>query len=278
MIRRTVFPNRAKKGLQRMDLQNKVVIVTGASMGIGAAAARAFVAAGAKVALAARSEAMLTALVAELGAERALAVPADVTDPAQVQALVKRTAERFGRVDILVNNAGVGMAGAVATLKPGSFQQIFAVNVLGVLYGMQAVVPAMRQGGGGIIINISSMVSKLNIPTLGGYRATKTALNALTDNARMELKADNIRVITVYPNETATGFFDNTLDASPEARQPRSGRARQPAEQVAQRIVWGAQHEPREVYMSFGNQVFGLVGLVWPQFFENMMMRSGARR
>jgi NADP-dependent 3-hydroxy acid dehydrogenase YdfG len=144
-----------------MELSGKIVIITGASMGIGAATARAFAQAGAKVVLAARSADLLAALAREIGAERALAVPTDVTVRAQVDSLLQCTVEKFERIDILINNAGVGMAGTIATLNPANFEKIFATNVLGPLYAMQAVVPYLRQNGGGVILNVSSMVSIL---------------------------------------------------------------------------------------------------------------------
>jgi NADP-dependent 3-hydroxy acid dehydrogenase YdfG len=260
-----------------MELENKVVIITGASMGIGAATAREFVKAGAKVVLAARSEKELNVLAQELGAERAFAVPTDVTVRAQVKALMQKAVERFGRIDILVNNAGVGMAGPVATLDTSHLERILSSNVLGPVYGIQSAVPHMRQSGGGIIMNVSSMVSKLVIPTIGGYRATKMALNAITDNARFELARDNIRVIAVYPGETQTKFFDNTLDGGGRAAVTGRARRMDPPEHVARKIVQGARQEPREVYMSGGNRVFGLIGTLIPTLFERMMRGRASR-
>ena len=260
-----------------MELDNKVVVVTGASMGIGAATAREFARAGCKVVLAARSEKELNALAQELGAERALAVPTDVTIRAQVDALMQKAVERCGRIDILVNNAGVGMAGPIATLNTSHFQRILSSNVLGPVYGIQSAVPHMRQSGGGIIMNVSSMVSKLVIPTIGGYRATKMALNAITDNARFELAQDNIRVIAVYPGETQTKFFDNTLDGGGRAAVTGRERRMDPPEHVARKIVEGARKEPREVYMSGGNRVFGLIGTLIPTLFERMMRGRTSR-
>jgi NADP-dependent 3-hydroxy acid dehydrogenase YdfG len=243
-----------------MDLPNKVVIITGASMGIGAATVRVFVQAGAKVVLAARSEEPLAALAHELGDEKALAVPTDLTMRAQVDALVRQALEHYARIDILVNNAGVAMAGLVATMDPAELERVFATNVLGPLYGIQAVVPQMRQQGGGLIINISSMATKLVIPTLGGYRATKQALNAISDNARIELAHDNIRVITVYPGQT-----DTHRTSSGQGGQAQS------AEFVAQKIVEGARKEPHEVFMTLGHRVMALIGTVLPHAVERLV-------
>lgn len=258
-----------------MDLQDKAVIITGASMGIGAATARAFAQTGSKVVLAARSEDLLTALAREIGEESALAVPTDVTNRAQVDALMQRAVEKFGRIDILVNNAGVGMAGTIATLNPANFEKILATNVLGPLYAMQAVVPYLRRNGGGIIMNISSMVTQLPIPMIGSYRATKSALETLSQNARMEFARDNIRVIIVYPGITKSNFYKNTLDAHNvgQASLDHDSRA-QTSEFVAQKIVQGARREPREVFMSGGAHMFTFIAGLFPVRFEKRMGRA----
>jgi short-subunit dehydrogenase len=118
----------------------------------------------------------------------------------------------------------------------------------------------MRQQGSGLIINVSSMATKLIIPTLGGYRATKQALNAISDNARLELAHDNIRVITVYPGQTDT-------------HRTSSGRGAQSqsAEFVAQKIVESVRKEPREVFMTLGHRVMALMGTVLPRAVERLM-------
>jgi short-subunit dehydrogenase len=154
---------------------------------------------------------------------------------------------------VLVNNAGQAAAGTVAEMQVDDFRAIFDLNVLGVLYAMQAVVPVMRRGGGGVIINISSMVSKLHIPGLAAYASTKAALNVLTETARVELAPENIRVITVYPRVTATDFGRNSL-GDPRLRQrQRAGASTSmvvdSAEYVAQKIVEALQQEPAEQYM-----------------------------
>ena len=148
-----------------MDLRGKTVIVTGASAGIGEALARAFVTAGANVVLASRNVEALNSLANELGKEQTLVVPTDVTQRDQVEALVNRTVERFGRLDVLVNNAGVGLMSSVADLDPDEFQQLFQVNLMGPLLGMQAAIRAMRKTGGGMIVNISLGTSRIARPS-----------------------------------------------------------------------------------------------------------------
>ncbi|BDP43306.1 short-chain dehydrogenase (plasmid) [Deinococcus aetherius] len=239
-----------------MDVQGKVVIITGASMGIGAATAQVFAEAGAKLVLAARSANKLDAVAAGLpdGTET-LTVPTDMTDQAQVQALIKAARQRFGQVDILINNAGQAAVGAVATVNPDHYRQIIELNLLGPLHAMQAVVPGMREQGGGVIINISSNVSKMAIPGIGAYASTKYALNGLTLTARNELAADNIRVVLFHPGLTATDFGANARRSNPgDGPRPTSEQAevmRQPdsAEDVARQILEAAIQEPAEAGM-----------------------------
>lgn len=238
-----------------MEVQDKVVIVTGASMGIGEATARVFAEAGAKVVLAARSADKLAAIAQELPAQaETLVVPTDMTDPAQVKALVEKAYGRFGRIDILINNAGQSVVGTIATVDPELYRQIIELNIFGPLHAMQAVVPVMKEQGGGVIINISSNVSKMAIPGIGTYASTKYALNGLTLTARNELAPDNIRVVLFHPGMTATDFGKNAIfDESMAGWRPSgSGTMPQPdsAEDVARKILEAAINEPAETGMS----------------------------
>ena len=238
-----------------MDLKDKVVVITGASMGIGLATARAAAAAGARVVLAARSSDKLTQLAEELqhAGHTTLVVPTDMRNQAEVKQLIETAIQHFGQLDVLINNAGQAVAGTVAELDLEAFRQVLDLNVYGPIYAMQASIPQMRTQGGGLIINVSSMVSKMNIPGLGGYASTKSALNMLSATARGELAADNIRVITVYPRMTATDFGRNSI-GNRQMRQQQRGNA-QPemvidtAEYVADKILEAIQKEPAEQFM-----------------------------
>jgi short-subunit dehydrogenase len=237
-----------------MEVQGKVVIITGASMGIGAATARVFAEAGGKLVLAARSEDKLAAVANSLpdGAET-LIVPTDMIDQAQVQALINAAYARFGRIDIVINNAGQAAAGSVATINPNLYRQIIELNLFGPLHMIQAVVPKMQAQGGGVIINISSNVSKMAIPGIGAYASTKYALNGLSLTARNELAADNIRVVLFHPGQTSTDFGKNALRENPgDGPRPTSGqpmRTPDSAEDVALKILEAAIAEPAEMGM-----------------------------
>src|SRR3954464_4377702 len=176
-----------------------------------------------------------------------------MTDQAQVQALINQAYARFGRIDIVINNAGQAAVGMVATINPVRYRQIIELNLLGPLHMIQAVVPKMQAQGGGVIINISSNVSKMAIPGIGAYASTKYALNGLSLTARNELAADNIRVVLFHPGQTSTEFGKNALVAEnmrswrPTSDQPMPEP--DTAEAVAYKILEAAITEPAEMGM-----------------------------
>ena len=187
-----------------MELDRAVCIITGASSGIGAATARLLGRLGAQVVLAARRTERLEALVAELPGS--IAVTTDVTVPGQIERLVAQTVDAHGRVDVLVNNAGQGLHVPLEELDPADLRAVFELNVVAPLVGMQAVVPIMRAGSGGAIVNVSSATSLRVFPGLGGYSATKAALNMLSQVGRIEFASTGVLVSIVYPSVTATEF------------------------------------------------------------------------
>ena len=198
-----------------IELTGKTVIVTGASSGIGAATARRLHAAGAFPVLAARRADRLAALSEELGG--ALAVPTDVTDAAQVRALIAATLDRHQRIDGLVNNAGAGLHGPLDQVDPAEFGQILQLNVVSLLTVTQAVLPAMRQQGFGRIVNVSSGTTRRPVAGVGAYASTKSAVNMLSSVLTQELAGDGIAVSLLLPSITATEFGGGifTLGASP---------------------------------------------------------------
>jgi NADP-dependent 3-hydroxy acid dehydrogenase YdfG len=198
-----------------IDLAGKSVIVTGASSGIGASTARLLHAAGAYPILAARRADRLAALSEELGG--ALAVPTDVTDPAQVRDLVVAALDRHQRIDGLVNNAGASLHGPLNQVNLADFSQVLQLNVVGLLAMTQAVLPAMRKQGSGRIVNISSGTTRRVAVGVGAYASSKLAVNMLSAVLRQEVAGDGIAVSLLLPSVTATEFGDGmfTLGTSP---------------------------------------------------------------
>lgn len=254
-----------------MDPRGKVVIITGASSGIGAAAARAFAAAGADVALAARSVAALERLAAELPG-KPLVVPTDVSVATEAHALIARVVAERGRIDILINNAGIGLAGPVATLAPADLEQALAINLLGPLYTIQAAVPHMRQRGRGQIINVSSVVGRQALPYLGGYAAAKAALDRLTEALRMELYGSGIKVTLFRPGTTRTGFRARRLGHGHERRRiaPRGVTP----EAVALALLRAARREPRVAYVAFSDRLMVWLAALIPDVVERVLVRT----
>ncbi len=216
-----------------MDLNDKVVIITGASSGIGEATARRCAQAGAHLVLAARRTDRIEALATEL--RDATAVPTDLRRPDEVRALVTAAVATFGGVDVLVNNAGQGLHVPVAEIDPADFVAVTELNVYAPLLAMQAVIPMMRARGGGSIVNVSSGTTLMVPVGMGGYAATKAALNMLSRAARVELAPDNIAVSVVYPFITATAFHDS-LRAGRSPLQ-RGALPPHPPELVAEAIL-----------------------------------------
>jgi NADP-dependent 3-hydroxy acid dehydrogenase YdfG len=198
------------------DLAGQVVIITGASSGIGTATARLLHAAGAHPVLVARRADRLRQLSAEL--DGALALPADVTDRAAASQLVAAALDRHGRVDGLVNNAGVSLHTPLEQLSLDEFRTVLDLNVVAVVAMMQAVLPAMRGQGGGAIVNISSGTTRGAPPGAGAYAATKAAVNMLSAVARQELAGDGIAVSVVLPSITATEFAGGRFKLGVEMR------------------------------------------------------------
>jgi short-subunit dehydrogenase len=187
-------------------LDGMVILITGASSGIGAATARLVARQGGLPVLSARRAGRLEALAQELPG--ALAVQADVRDPEQVRQLIETTLKHHGRVDVLVNNAGQGLH---LPLEQVSLEDLVAITELSFyapLLAMQAVLPAMRSQGGGTIVNVSSGTTRMVLPGVGAYAATKSALNMFSLVAREELAPDGIVVSVVYPSVTTTEFHD----------------------------------------------------------------------
>jgi NADP-dependent 3-hydroxy acid dehydrogenase YdfG len=232
-----------------MTLAGKIALVTGASSGIGAAAAVALGAAGATVAMVARRADRLDGLVSQIknAGGNALALPGDVTDEKVAQGVVTETLRRFGRLDILVNSAGIIDAGGVENAVTEQYRRVLDINLMASLYTSRAVIGPMRAQGGGDIINISSIAGRRAAALFNAYSASKFALTAMTEALRQEVARHGIRVCIIEPGATTTevsaGVSDPTSRKFIAAHVSKEGAMK--PEDVAAAIVFVAALPPR---------------------------------
>jgi short-subunit dehydrogenase len=226
-----------------MHIDGKVVLITGASEGIGAACAGAFRKRGARLSLVARSEEKLRAA----GGPEALVTAGDVTLPEVRHAAVERTLEHFGAVDILVNNAGMGLYAPAWDTPMEDARRLFELNFFAPLELMQAVAPHMRKRGTGLIVNVSSVAGKVTLPWFTLYSASKYALGSLTDGLRMELARDGIQTMTVCPGYVRTDFQRHALGDGPPPKVARRKQFAITPEQCAEAIARGVERGARTV-------------------------------
>jgi short-subunit dehydrogenase len=251
-----------------MDLTGKSVVVTGASMGIGEAIAKIFADQGASVVLVSRDTGRIDAARTRLGhPDRTLAISCDVRHREEIDRVIALTVHHLHRIDVWVNNAGHGLLDSVAEMGMPACRDMFETNFFGAVAAMQAVIPVMRQHGGGTIINISSVAGHIPLPFHAAYSATKFALNAIGKAANVELKNDGIRILTVCPGYVRTDFGRNATRGN-NAKTVRPGSVRGiTAERVARATLQGYMKGKREVIvpwtMHFPVKIFQLFpGLV----------------
>ena len=220
-----------------MNIDGAVMLITGASSGMGAATARTASREGARVVLVARREERIAALTDELG--DAVAVRCDVTDDGQVAKAADAATDAYGRIDVLVNNAGQGLQAQIDDINPDDFRAILELNLVAPLVVMQAVLPIMRTQGAGSIVNVGSGISFSALPGSGAYAASKAGLAKLSAVARAELADTGIAVSTMFPFITATEFLDSIRAGHEAAHELESSHAPQPQppEQVAEAIL-----------------------------------------
>jgi short-subunit dehydrogenase len=257
-------------------MDTKIIVITGASSGIGAESAKQLAAEGHKVVLAARREPELQSIAKELG-NNALAVVCDVTKRGDIENLKAKALERFGAIDVWVNNAGRGISRKVLELNDAEFDEIIAVNLKSALYGMQTIIPYFQERRKGHLINVSSFLGKVPFVTFRSiYSACKAALNSMTSNLRMDLSADypDIKVTTFMPGPVSTDFSKNALGGTPQIPGGVRLVTYQTAEEVARVMVETIKNPKPEVYT---NPALGETAIKYAQdieaFEENLKKR-----
>lgn len=221
-----------------MDMTSKTVIITGASRGIGAEAARVFANAGANVALLARSQDDIAALAGEIG-ERAIAIPCNVARYGEMSAAVATTVQVFGGLDVLINNAGiVDPISHLGDADPDAWSQLIDINVKGVFNGMHAALPAIKAGGGGSILTISSGAAHNAIEAWSAYCASKAAVNMMGRSLHLEEAANGIRAIGLSPGTVATEMQRKIKDSGINPVSQLDWDVHIPADWPAKCLLW----------------------------------------
>jgi short-subunit dehydrogenase len=231
-----------------VDLPGAVVVLTGASSGIGRVAARRFTDKGADVVLAARDSGSLEQVAAHCRAAggRALAVPTDVADDQAVEALARRAVQDFRRIDVWVNDAAVMAYGAISEVPADVQRRIIEVNLLGTMHAVRAVLPVLEQQGRGVIINVASLYAKMTSPYVSAYATSKYGVLGFSEVLRQELKTQRgIHVCTVLPGSIDTPIFRQAANYT--GREVRPVPPVASPERVARAIVRCAEHPRREV-------------------------------
>jgi NADP-dependent 3-hydroxy acid dehydrogenase YdfG len=231
------------------NIANKVVVITGASSGIGEATARLLAGNGAKVVLGARRKDRIDALVREITARggSALGFATDVTKRGDVEALVRGAVDKHGRIDVIVNNAGIMPIAPMAALKVEEWDRMIDVNIKGLLYGVAAVLPIMQRQKQGHIINLASVFGfKVFAPGGTVYSATKFAVRAVTEGLRIELRADNIRCTMISPGAVATEIPEDSSEEATRKSLREFYKMAVPADSIARAIAYAIE-QPAEV-------------------------------
>jgi short-subunit dehydrogenase len=262
---------------QQRRFVGKVVIVTGASSGIGAAAAKGFAQEGADVVLVARSAGPLERVAGEIRSAggKATPMPTDVGDTRATLALLERVATEHGGIDVLVNNAGVNHRGAVEHCKPEELAQIIAVNLTAPILLSQAAVSHLRKRGGGAIVNVASLAGRVPLPHEATYAASKWGLRGFSFSMAEELAGSGIRVSVVSPGPVDTEFIMGNLDDVPDLvfSQPMSS-----AEEIAKLVLDSAADGERERLPSRMSGYLTTIAYLFPRLRQSvtpLMERRG---
>jgi short-subunit dehydrogenase len=227
-----------------MRLEGKVVLITGASEGIGAACAAEFAKAGARLSLTARSQTGLAAAGGNIGA---VLTPGDLTDEDTRRLVVERTLEHFGAIDVLVNNAGMGLYMPSWQTPMEDARRLWELNFFSLLRMAQLVAPSMRKRRAGMIVNIGSIAGKMTLPWFTLYSASKSAIGALTEGMRMELLGEGVKTLLVCPGYVQTGFQSHVIGGRPPDAVLQGKRFAITAAECARAIRRGVEREARTV-------------------------------
>lgn len=252
-----------------MVLKDKVVLITGASEGIGAACAAAFRKRGARLALTARGEHKLR----EVAGPDELMVPGDLTEAETRQRIMDSTIACYGRLDVLINNAGVGLYGSTCDIPMSQAKALFELNFFVPLAMTQLATAVMRRGRSGTIVNAGSIAGKIVLPWMTLYSASKHALGAMTSGLRMELQREGIHLMEVCPGYVNTNFQSHVIAGTPPAAMQRNRPLSVTMEQCAESIVRGVERNARTVVTPASGWLAIAAARLFPAITERRLER-----
>jgi NAD(P)-dependent dehydrogenase (short-subunit alcohol dehydrogenase family) len=247
-------------------------LVSGASSGIGEATARLLARSGYRVALLARRTEALERVASEIeqgGGEPPLILPCDLTDNAQVERSLERLGEEFGGLDLLVNNAGIGYRARVEELERTNLRRVFDTNVLGLLWMCKSALPHLRKGHRPVVVNIASVVGRRGIPGQAAYAASKAAVCSIGEALRLEWAVDGIRIATLNPALTATGFFE--AQQNPAGLSDPDTSEATPSIDVAQHVLQLDRNPEPERCLRWKWRLLAVLSVLRPRLADRLL-------
>ncbi|MFN8578112.1 MAG: SDR family oxidoreductase [Candidatus Sericytochromatia bacterium] len=255
---------------KKEKLKGSSVIITGASAGIGKAYAFAFAEQGCDLILAARSKEKIDSLAEEIRQKynvKVLSVPTDVSDEEQAKNLINIALEQFDHIDILINNAGIGSYGYIHETSISDMKKIMDVNFWGMVHCTHSILPSMIRRRKGRIVNVSSVVGKIALPTMGAYSATKFAMEGFSDSLRVEMKKYGIGVTVICPTSTKTDFVGNAFDGN-KLKDDIFGMS---SERVAKETINAILDNKREHILGIGENIGVTINSNFPNLIDNVL-------
>jgi NAD(P)-dependent dehydrogenase (short-subunit alcohol dehydrogenase family) len=268
-----------EKTMKLKPIEEQVVVVMGASSGIGRETALRFARRGAKVIVSARGEAGLRSLVDEIRSEggEAVAVVADVAEFDQVKAVVDRAAEEYGRLDTWAHLASVSLFAPLGEITPEEFKQVVEVDLMGQVYGAMAALPHLKREGRGALVHVSSVLARRSVPLQSPYCASKHGVEGFVESLRVELKRESwpIGVTNVLPASINTPFFDKSRTKL--GYKPMSIPPFYPPGVVADAILYAAENAPRDLIVGGAGKALLLTQRLSPRLMDAIMLYVGFR-
>lgn len=258
-----------------MSLNGKVVIVTGASSGIGEALVRHLLKDGAKVVLVARNEDKMKAIVADFSGVQALVVRADVSNRSDCAKIIKETVDHFGGIDVLINNAGMSMRAIFEDLDLKVIEQLMNVNFWGTVYCTREAMPHLLKSKGSVV-GVSSIAGFQGLPARTGYSSSKFAMHGFLNTLRVETLKQGLHVMIACPGFTASNIRNTALtaDGSPQGQTPLEEGKLMTAEEVAARIVRGIEKRKRTLIMTMQGKLVVLLSKFFPSWVDRMVYKA----